>query len=209
MIVRSAVFLVYALLLTIPALAAPLELSASYTRVEIDGNAMAPALRSDFDLGFDENAGFSAAVAAFLGQRFSSELAVSVIDPDAQFTAFDTPRSLGRIQIMPVQLSLRYHPWSGRRIEPYVGAGGAWVDFDLKDELINEADGVNDLALSSDWTWLAQAGARIAAGERLFAKFDVRYMPIESEFTAVDRLHAPIEFDPLFISIGLGWRLGR
>lgn len=195
--------------LTLPLVAEPsVDLSAAWTGVDISGNAVAPELENELDVGFDDGDGFSVSASIPLSARFSTELSVSVVDPEATFGFQQTSRSLGPIRMTPAHLTARFHPWDGGRVEPYIGAGVAWVGFEVEDQAANEAVGVFDLALSSDWTWTAQAGVRIGAGERLFANVDVRTMPIETEFTALDRLPAPLEMDPLFVSVGIGWRFG-
>lgn len=177
-----------------------LTLSAAGVRND-DENAVGEEYEDVFTVQFDDAAGAGVAVMVPLSSRFGLELAAFRFEPEAQFT-FLRSRSLGPVPMFPMTASLIVEIPIGRSFAAEVGAGAAYVSFD---EFDDDEGGPEELELTDEWTWTATAALRVDLARRLSLVAGAKYLPVEPEFTAIDR--EPLPLDTSFMIASAGVRL--
>jgi len=163
------------------------------------------------DVNFDGTLGYGVAANIFFGDRISTEFAIVRVENDVTIrqravnNAGDT-----QAELMPITAVLQFHFAPNGRIDPYVGAGAAYVlidDVDAPDELNNldfeKIDFKDDVGLALN------AGLGIKLTDHLGLTLDAKYVPLESSAKAVRTGDSPeVKFDinPVILSGGLSLR---
>lgn len=169
----------------------------------------------EYSLSFDSSNGPGIGLNVLLSQRFSVQLAASAVKPDANFsfsnTAIPIARS-GELRIIPLSALLQFHLLGGSRLDPYIGGG---VGYLLVDQLKN-VEGLSDVDVGAidfkdDYAFVANAGLNLRVTRRFFLNADVKYLPVDLENTVTFVRGDFVEkqklaFDPLIVSLGLGFR---
>ena len=212
---------------TIPALALALALVAPSAHaqrfIDITANAvwLDPTGGGSFDdledpaeIEFDSDLGYGAAVNVFLGDRLSLEVAAARIEPETTVTrrrAVGGPVTVGggNLEIMPLTATLQFHFAPNGFIDPYIGAGGAYVLYDLTDS--PETDDIQQIDSDDDIGFAVNAGVGFRLGSNFAINVDAKYIPIESNATAVvigenEEAAGRFEVSPIIVSAGLSLR---
>lgn len=163
------------------------------------------------DVNFDGEMGYGASVNIFWGSRFSTEFAVSQIDLPIALTS--RPRAVGvqdtNANMIPVTGVLQWHLAPDAMLDPYIGAGAAYILFGnvTKGEAGNLA--LDDID-SDDLGLVINAGLSIALNENLGINLDAKYVPVGSAARGVlndaNGTETDIEINPIIFSAGLAWR---
>jgi outer membrane protein len=168
----------------------------------------------DINVDFDSERGFGVAVNVFWGNRISTEFAASVIEPDVAFRSSNPALPVftgGSLEMIPITVTLQYHFNPNGRIDPYIGAGAAYVLFDQLDT----GSDLNDINLRSidfddDVGFVVNAGLSIDITPRFALYLDAKYVPVGTSANAVfatgPGATADIDVNPLIISAGLGFQ---
>jgi outer membrane protein W len=168
--------------------------------------ARASARSTDADgttLAFDRGRGFGASVEHVAGEHVSYELAATWLRYDGTLRLDPTTSAdLGSLKLLPISATARWHfAPRGERVDPYVGAGAAYVL--AKDLSSSDLDalGIGRVDVESKACWLANAG--VAVGRFFIDGKYFSYRPRSGEGAGRVRLN----LRPVVISVGIRWRL--
>lgn len=160
----------------------------------------------DFDL--DSEFGFGGAVSFYLSSRFSTELGASRTSSRVLLTAENpevTPFEPGSLEIIPVSGTLQFHFSPKSRIDPYLGAGAAYVFF--QDIEGGDLDGFDRIEFDDKVGFVANAGVNVWLFSQVGLSLDAKYIPLKSDLTTVFSSGAPesvdLEIDPLILAAGV------
>lgn len=167
------------------------------------------------DINFDPKQGWGASANIFLGHTISLDLAGTEVKPEASISNVPgTNFQGGDVKMLTLTGILQWHFIPGGRVDPYIGAGAAYVLFDdLKD-----ARNINDVHFSKidfkDDAGLAlNAGVDIGLTPHFGLVLDGKYVPIRSSATAVfagsagsGSTRTDIKSNPVILSGGVSFR---
>jgi outer membrane protein W len=192
------------------------ELLGYATWVDLSGDQVfrGPTTVDDFRLNFNSDRGWGGGINVFWGNRISTEFAVAVVSPEATLTPGNTaipPFIVGDLEMIPITVTLQWHFAPGARINPYIGAGAAYVLFDQVDRVGDITGiGVRQIDFDDDVGFLANAGVTFNLGRNFGINLDAKYVPVRTSATAVFVTGPGQAFDfdvnPLMLSAGI--RLG-
>ena len=161
------------------------------------------------DISFDGTLGYGIGANVFWGGRISTEFAIVRVDSDVSFDDGVTTDD-ATAEMMPVTGVLQFHFAPDAMIDPYIGAGAAYVlidDVDRPDELPNLD--FERLDFNDDVGLALNAGIGIRFAQNFGLTLDAKYVPLESSATAVTTTgDEEVRFDinPVILSAGLSWR---
>ncbi|MEO8216526.1 MAG: OmpW family outer membrane protein [Acidobacteriota bacterium] len=192
------------------------EVSGYVNRVDPNGNGVfdGPQSIDNVDVNFDAATGYGIALNIFWGDRISTEFAGSSVEPDVAFRANNPALPVltrGQLRMIPITAVLQYHFIPNGTVDPYVGAGAAYVLFD---NVKNFGD-LNDVRFSSvdfkdDAGFVVNAGASVRLTQRLALYLDGKYVPVKSNAKATvitgPQSEAKIDVNPLMFAGGLTLR---
>ena len=190
------------------------EVTVRAAYIEVTGSAnQFEDLEQDFTAEFDTSAGYGLGFNYYFWDALSAEVTASVIEPDFAVTLFDEdgPGAVESLQLIPLTAGLQYHFRRGRRLDPYIGAGAAYILFDdLQVEQLAQRD-VESVELDDEVGFMANAGVSVGFLKRFALNIDAKYIEVKPEATVTfDRgdfvAVRQIEFSPVLISAGLAWR---
>lgn len=186
------------------------DLTGNVVWLDATGGGTFEDLADPADIDVDADMGYGLAANVFFGDRISVEFAASRIEPETTIRrrAVGGAAAGGNLAIMPVTAVLQFHFAPNGFIDPYIGAGGAYVIYDFSDDAtsaIRQVDIDDDIGLA------VNAGLGIRLGTRLGLNADVKYIPIESNATAVvvgqnQETVGRFEISPIILSAGLSLR---
>jgi outer membrane protein len=183
-------------------------------RVDPNGDGTFDDGIDDVNVNFDSEQGFGLAVNVFWSNRISTEFAVSVVEPDV---AFESTNPLipaftgGSLEMIPITATLQYHFAPNARIDPYIGAGAAYVLFDQLDgnDDLDDLD-VDQIDFDDDVGFVVNAGVSFDITPNFAIYLDGKYVPVSSAATATfatgPGTQADVDINPLIISAGLGFQ---
>lgn len=165
----------------------------------------------DARLKVDSKAGFGAGANIFWTPRLSTEITASITRPSANARIGAGAQSdFGTLRMLPVTGTAQFHFAPMSRIDPYIGAGAAYVMFDDLRSTTLASIGVDRIALRDKTAFVANAGVSFGLTDRAGLVLDAKYLPLETSATAlsggtdIDRLD--IRVNPLVFSTGLRLR---
>ncbi|HET7435173.1 MAG TPA: OmpW family outer membrane protein [Thermoanaerobaculia bacterium] len=206
---RRTSFLIALLLLSAPAVFAQnraFDLTANAVWVDPTSEG---TINSDdpTDVNFDADLGYGLAANIFWGTRISTEFAVARVNPETNIRRRAVGSS-GDAEMMPITAVLQFHLAPNGTIDPYIGAGAAYVLFDDVDS--NSLNGVQHIELKDDVGLALNGGIAIKLGSRFGIVGDVKYVPLSSSARAVyvtgPDSEAKIDINPVIVSAGLQLR---
>lgn len=206
------------------AVLAAMPLAAQSRSVDIYGFAtwVDPSGDSVFDadgvddarVEFDSEQGFGVAVNVFFSNRISAEFAASVVEPDVVFRS-DNPAfpflTGGQLEMIPITATLQFHFNPEGRVDPYIGAGAAYVLFDRVDNF-GDVGGIDVDAIDfdDDVGLVVNAGLTFDITPSFAVYLDGKYVPVSSSATASfatgPGTATEIDINPLILSAGLGFQ---
>ena len=209
MMKKSAIVAAFMLLVTIPMTAQErnLKLGLFYSQVDVQGETSfseVPAM----ELEFEDGDGYGASVNMFYGAHFSVEAAVFNVRSEAAI-ALDSPFGidLGTMSLTPISLGGQFHILGDSRIDPYVGAGGAYI---LGGDLLSqdtEAGGIGRIELENEATYYLNAGVALQLTEGFGLIVDARQYQYEpSSKSSVTGTEVDLEINPRIYSAGIRLR---
>jgi outer membrane protein len=214
-IVSLSLLLAIALALPLHAANRTFEITGFYTRVDTNssGTFNSTTPNQDFDISFDSKAGYGASVNFFVGETFSIELAGSVVKPDAQLQgiAGAVGSANPNVRMVPLTAVLQWHLIPKGFIDPYVGAGAAYVLFDSVDNTQNPGNlQVRRIDFKDDAGLALNAGVGFAISPSFAITVDGKYIPLKSSASAVfitgPNSETRVKINPVMLSAGLTWR---
>lgn len=171
--------------------------------------------QEDGELDLDSAEGYGAALNIRWGGRLSTEFGASMLESDATLesgTVGDT-FDLGSLEMIPITGTLQFHLLGDSRIDPYIGAGVAYVLFDeLSSDELDDID-IEAIEFEDDYGYLANAGITFNLMAGLGLNLDAKWMSVSSATVArdfggtdEDSEEVEIDIDPLLISAGVTLR---
>ncbi|MDQ3283222.1 MAG: hypothetical protein M3Q69_17630, partial [Acidobacteriota bacterium] len=147
----------------------------------------------------------------FFAERISAEFAIARVEPETLIRrrAAGTSGSGGNLEITPITAVVQLHFAPNGFIDPYIGAGGAYMLFDFSES--QGVSGIDQIDFDDDIGLAVNAGIGIKLGGRLAINVDAKYVPIEANATAViigrdEESVTRIDVSPIIISAGLSLR---
>jgi outer membrane protein len=132
----------------------------------------------------------------FFTRNFSSELILGVVKHDIVVNGVP----IGATWLLPPTLTLKYHPFAGSTVSPYIGVGGTWI-IPFKERV----NGVSDPKIDANLSWAAQAGADVALGNNLYFNLDFKYLNDDTHIRLGGVKH-DLDLNPYVIGVGVGYR---
>jgi outer membrane protein W len=162
------------------------------------------------DVNFDGTLGYGIAANVFFGERISTEFAIVRVNSDVGFRQRAVANANSRAELMPITAVLQFHFAPHGTIDPYIGAGAAYVlidDVDTPEEL-NNLD-FERLDFKDDVGLALNAGLGIRLTNNFGLTLDAKYVPLESSATAVrttGSTDVKFKINPVILSAGLSLR---
>ncbi len=149
--------------------------------------------------------------------HFSTLISAASVEPGLRLTGLSEAEDfpfVGTVRTTPLSLILQWHPFGPGTIDPYVGAGGAWVLTSNADlfPFVYEETTIGAVVFEDRFAFVADAGARLNLFGPLGLLVDVRYMPLNLDATVQLSTATPfgipieVEADPLLFGFGLSFR---
>lgn len=168
--------------------------------------------RSAVRLELQDDTGYGVAVNFYLGSRFSTEIGLSLIEPDV-ITIVSGDQSgtfintLGT-EVIPVTAVLQYHFNPDGPFDLYIGGGVAYV---LVDDIKGNVDqaGFERIEIEEDAGFAVNIGLNYWFGNAFGLNIDAKYVPLESSANVVfgsGTTTAEVSINPLLVSGGLAIR---
>jgi outer membrane protein W len=165
---------------------------------------------SRIDVGHDN--GYGAGVNVVWSDWLSTELAASTSRSrvDALVTPGTPMVPFGMLRMMPVTATAQFHFLHNSRIDPYVGAGAAYVHFSRLQSSALSSVSVDSIRFKNRTAALANAGLNIGLVNRVALLLDAKYIPIKAKGSANFTTGAPesldLKLNPLIVAAGLRFR---
>ncbi|MEA2491051.1 MAG: outer membrane protein [Acidobacteriota bacterium] len=161
-------------------------------------------------INFDPTLGYGVAANIFFGNHLSTEFAITRVENDVTFRRRAVNSSGDGVEMMPITGTLQWHFAPTATIDPYIGAGAAYVlidDVDRPEEL-NNLD-FESIDFDDDIGLVVNAGIGIRLGQRWGLTLDGKYVPLEASATARRTTGAQdttFDINPIILSAGLSLR---
>lgn len=213
---KALLFSLLVVALALPAAAADRSFDITANAVWVDTNSSgtfnSAAPNQPFDISFDGELGYGVAVNVFFGDKISLELAGSSVKQGVSFPGRPRPAgsSQSDINMVPLTAVLQWHFIPNGRIDPYVGAGAAYVLFD---DINNPSDLGNDVQrinFKDDVGLAVNAGIGIGITDHFGITVDGKYVPLKSSARAVfvtgPDTETKVDINPVIFSAGLTFK---
>lgn len=163
------------------------------------------------DLDVDSDMGFGLAANVFFNERLSTEFAIARVENETSVRRRATGAAAagGNLEMTPITAVLQYHFAPNGFIDPYIGAGGAYMLFDFSEG--QGVTGVDQIDVDDDIGFVVNAGIGIKLGGRLGLNVDAKYVPVDAAASGVivssdEESFTRIEVSPIIISAGVSLR---
>lgn len=208
---RYVVAVPLALLLSLPLLAQSrsFDLTGSVVWADPSGDGTFDDLSDPADIDFDGSTGWGVDADIFFGDRLSLDIGASMTPLESNITRRRAVGATGGdIDMIPITGILRWHLLPNAMIDPYIGGGAAYVLLEDGDDGI---EGFDQLDFDDDVGFAVNAGVGIRLGERFGLNVDAKYVPLETNATAVvvgggETADGRVEISPIIVSAGLSLR---
>jgi len=161
-----------------------------------------------FDISFNGKLGWGAGLNLFFGHSLSLAVDGSEASPTAKYGFPGATLNDANLRMIPITGIVQLHFVPNGFIDPYVGAGAAYVLFqDIK----NNADfghvGVSQINFKNDAGLALNGGIGLKFSPRFGLTGDVKYVPVKASATAVftsgPNQSQKIKINPVIASLGL------
>lgn len=164
-------------------------------------------LDEEFDTEFDDGTGFGLAASAPINRFLGVEAAIFSLRNESRLLfQGEAPFELGRADLVPIMVGVQAHLTGGRRFDPYIGAGGAYViASDLYSEDLDVV-GIGRIEVDSEFTYYLNAGIGFDFTDRFGLAVDGRFIPFEPSTQAAAGEEVELDLSPTVISAALRFR---
>jgi outer membrane protein len=164
------------------------------------------------NVDFEGDIGYGLSTNIFWGDHLSTEFGISRVEPEPRFrTRTVNFAGADGVEMMPITAVLQWHFAPNGFIDPYVGAGAAYVLFNDVDSIGDLDDaGINRIEFEDDAGLAVNAGVSFRFSPRLALNVDGKYVPVSSSATATyvtgPASETEIDINPVMFSAGLQFR---
>lgn len=161
----------------------------------------------DFATDFESGDGFGASLNVFLTKRISAEFSAFRLSSDATLKLGDVAWSMGSAGMSPLSAGVQYHFAGRSRIDPYIGAGAAYVlGGEMESSDLNGL-GVGKVKLGDELTYYANAGIGFHILPSVALVLDGRYIPYEpGSESSLTGAEEDLDLTTVVLSAGLRFR---
>jgi outer membrane protein len=211
----KSILVVLALVSAVPMLAQDrafdLTAFATYVDPNSEGTFNSADPNQPLNVNFDGDLGYGVSANIFFGDKISTEFAVSRVEPQARYRNRVVNVTADGVEMMPITAVVQYHFAPNGFIDPYVGAGAAYVLFSDVDSVGDIDDsGVSKIDFKDDAGLAINAGLSFRFSPRVALNIDGKYVPISSSATATlvggGSSETKIDINPVMFSAGLQFR---
>lgn len=217
---RASLFLLSLLLLAAPLHAADRTYDLTGWATWVDPNSSGTFNSSSpnqpFDVSFDGKLGYGAGLNLFFGNNLSASFDASAVETSAMFrnravSPSPAVNSNGKVKMIPLTAVLQLHFAPKASVDPYIGAGAAYILFDNASTVTDVGNlGVRKINFKDDAGLVLNAGLGFALGEHFGLVLDGKYVPVKSSATAVyatgPNTESRVKINPVMFSVGLSMR---
>lgn len=211
----KAIFLATLIVSAVPVFAQHRAFDLSANAVWVDPNS-AGTFNSNtpnqpLNVNFDGDLGYGVAANIFWGDHVSTEFAISRVQPEPNFRSRSVGLSNDGVEMIPITGVLQWHFAPNAFIDPYIGAGAAYVLFSDVDNFgdVNNA-GINRIDFKDNAGLAVNAGLGFRFSPRFGINVDAKYVPVSSNATATyitgPNTETKIDINPVIVSAGLQLR---
>jgi outer membrane protein len=184
---------------------------ATYVDPNSEGTFNSADPNQPLNVNFDGDLGYGVSANIFFGDKISTEFAVSRVQPEARYRTRAVNVTGDGVEMMPITAVVQYHFAPNGFIDPYVGAGAAYVLFSDVDSVGDIDDsGVSKIDFKDDAGLAINAGLSFRFSPRFALNVDGKYIPVSSNATATliggGNTETKIDINPVMISAGLQFR---
>ena len=178
------------------------SISVFISRAELTGDNEFPG---GFEADFEDANALGASVSVGLNRWLAVEGAAFGVRSEGALVLDDAASfDFGKFNITPIMAGAQLHFLGGRRIDPYIGAGAAYVigdDFYTPDL---ESLGVGRIEIDSEFTYYYGAGIALQLTQGFGLVIDGRYIPYEPvSQSSVTGVEQDLDLSMRIISAGI------
>lgn len=164
-------------------------------------------LDDQFATEFEDGTGYGVAASIPFNRFLGVEAAIFSLRNESRLLLDgEAPFELGRADLVPFTLGVQAHLTGGRRIDPYVGAGAAYVSAtDLYSQDLDTV-GIGRIEVDSEFTYYVNAGIGFDFTDRIGLAVDGRMIPFEPSTQAAAGEEVELDLSPTILSVALRLR---
>jgi outer membrane protein len=106
----------------------------------------------------------------------------------------------GSAWLLPPTVTVKYHPFAGSLVSPYIGFG-VNVVFPFNTKI----SGVPDFSIDNSVGWAAQGGADVKIKDNLYFNVDYKYLNVDTKMKVAGQKYN-LDLNPHLFGIGVGYR---
>lgn len=173
------------------------------SQVSMDGGA----LDESFDTEFEDGNGFGLGASLPFNKWLGAEASIFALRNESRLVFEGAAQfELGRVDLVPIMVGVQAHLTGGKRFDPYVGAGGAYVQAsDLYSEDLDTV-GIGRINVDSEFTYYVNAGLGFDFTDRFGIAIDGRMIKYEPSTQAAAGEEVELDLSPTIISAALRFR---
>lgn len=164
-------------------------------------------LDENFDTEFEDGDGFGLTASMGFNKWLGFEAAIFSLRSESRLLfEGEAPVELGRVDLLPVMLGAQLHLTGGRRFDPYVGGGVAYV---IANDLYSQdldTLGIGSVDVDSEITYYLNAGIAFDVTPGFGLVLDGRMIPFEPETRGATGDAVEMDLSPTVLSAGLRFR---
>jgi outer membrane protein W len=173
------------------------------SQVSIDGEE----LDASFDTEFEDGNGYGFGASMPFNRFLGLEAAIFSLRNESRLIfEGEAPFELGRVDLVPITVGVQAHLTGGRRFDPYVGAGAAYVM--ASDLYSNDLDivGIGRIEVDNELTYYVNAGIGFDFTPRFGIGIDGRMIPYEPGTRGATGDDVELDLSPTILSAALRFR---
>jgi outer membrane protein W len=149
---------------------------ANWANFQNGGNINGTTATGSLGTSFRNSNGYGIGVNAFMGRALSLDLSASRIEPSARFTpANGSAFAPARVRMTPITAALAWHFFPNGSIDPYLGAGGAYVMFN-NSNFTTANNGITGIGFRDRSGAMAEGGVLFGLNRNFGVTVDAKYM---------------------------------
>ena len=157
---------------------------------------------------FDKAVGFGGGWTHWWGTYFATDIAATATRNAGHLNVIGARvGELGRFEMIPVTALAQFHFLGHGKIDPYAGAGGAYVFAHSLHSSDLTSLGIGDVNFKNKVAFCANAGVNLDVGHSLALVLDGKYIPVSlNSRGSVSGVSEKLKVNPLMLSAGVRFR---